>query len=197
MITSKELSRAMNPQGQDLREPKELPFNRVDHPGPIRPEFASVDSRLLSFKDWPQALPQSPKRLAEAGFVYVGWWHQLWSVKVKRLYHLLSSYMHRLWRSCHVLLLRRWPQAVESFRWALRRARILVSPVQLHPYSKGRSICPQGHQGQIMGRWQLCCHWFWWPSSGPRKGSCRRCRNTWHMWRQQYRAWPSEGWETL
>ncbi len=67
------MSTAMDLQGPGLKEPKEWPSNLVDHPGPIHPQFASVNIRLLSFNDWPQALPQSPKKLAEAGFVYLGW----------------------------------------------------------------------------------------------------------------------------
>ena len=38
--------------------------------GPKHAQFANEDTRLLTFRDWPQAMPQRPKDLAEAGFFY-------------------------------------------------------------------------------------------------------------------------------
>ena len=43
--------------------------------GPKHPQFVSEENRLLTFKDWPQAMPQTPKQLAEAGFFYLGNFH--------------------------------------------------------------------------------------------------------------------------
>ena len=40
--------------------------------GPKHAQFANEDTRLLTFRDWPQAMPQRPKDLAEAGFFYLG-----------------------------------------------------------------------------------------------------------------------------
>ena len=40
--------------------------------GPKHAQFANEDARLLTFRDWPQAMPQKPKDLAEAGFFYLG-----------------------------------------------------------------------------------------------------------------------------
>ena len=40
--------------------------------GPKHAQFANEDTRLLTFRDWPQAMPQKPKDLAEAGFFYLG-----------------------------------------------------------------------------------------------------------------------------
>ena len=40
--------------------------------GAKHPQFASTETRLLTFRDWPYAMPQRPKELAEAGFFYLG-----------------------------------------------------------------------------------------------------------------------------
>ena len=40
--------------------------------GPANSKYSTLESRLKSFKDWPPALRQKPKQLAEAGFYYIG-----------------------------------------------------------------------------------------------------------------------------
>lgn len=40
--------------------------------GPAHPKYATVQSRLGTFKDWPISLKQKPKDMAEAGFFYTG-----------------------------------------------------------------------------------------------------------------------------
>lgn len=42
------------------------------HSGPIHTIYATEQSRLATFKDWPRSLKQKPKELAEAGFYYTG-----------------------------------------------------------------------------------------------------------------------------
>ncbi len=49
-----------------------LGSNLVLHTGPRHLRFASEQTRLLSFTDWPQAMPQKPAELAAAGFFYLG-----------------------------------------------------------------------------------------------------------------------------
>jgi len=53
--------------------PKGRYTNNVITPlGPKHPHFAHEETRFLTFRDWPQAMPQRPKDLAEAGFFYLG-----------------------------------------------------------------------------------------------------------------------------
>lgn len=40
--------------------------------GPKHPEYVTEESRRLSFRDWPMAMPQRPDQLAKAGFFYCG-----------------------------------------------------------------------------------------------------------------------------
>ena len=44
----------------------------IKHSGPANSKYSTPESRLRSFKDWPPALRQEPKQLAEAGFYYIG-----------------------------------------------------------------------------------------------------------------------------
>lgn len=41
-------------------------------PGPKHPRYATEQSRLASFSDWPRSMGQKPEDLAEAGFFYTG-----------------------------------------------------------------------------------------------------------------------------
>lgn len=49
--------------------------NLVSTHRPRHPQMASLSTRLMSFRDWPQAMPQKPQQLAEAGFFYLGKYH--------------------------------------------------------------------------------------------------------------------------
>ena len=42
--------------------------------GPARPEYKELAARLRTFekRSWPPSLPQTPQKLAEAGFYYPG-----------------------------------------------------------------------------------------------------------------------------
>jgi len=42
------------------------------HKAPQRPEYATYEKRLQTFKEWPKNLKQTPEMLAEAGFYYGG-----------------------------------------------------------------------------------------------------------------------------
>jgi len=42
------------------------------HHGPAHSKFSTVESRIRTFREWPPALRQHPKELAEAGFFYIG-----------------------------------------------------------------------------------------------------------------------------
>ena len=44
----------------------------LKHSGPAHPQKATFEARLRTFRDWPPALKQKPKDLAEAGFIYIG-----------------------------------------------------------------------------------------------------------------------------
>merc|ERR1712018_1067802 len=44
----------------------------IRHSGPANSKYTTPESRLRSFRDWPPALRQEPKQLAEAGFYYIG-----------------------------------------------------------------------------------------------------------------------------
>ncbi len=46
--------------------------NLVELEGPRHSRFRAFQTRLNSFRDWPNAMPQKPKDLAEAGFFYLG-----------------------------------------------------------------------------------------------------------------------------
>lgn len=47
-------------------------FGVNPHNGPIHNMYATEQSRLATFKEWPRSLKQKPKELAEAGFYYTG-----------------------------------------------------------------------------------------------------------------------------
>ena len=44
----------------------------IQHSGPLHPQYATLESRLRTFREWPPALRQQPKDLADAGFYYIG-----------------------------------------------------------------------------------------------------------------------------
>lgn len=44
----------------------------IQHSGPAHPKYSTPEARLRTFRDWPPALKQQPKQLAEAGFYYIG-----------------------------------------------------------------------------------------------------------------------------
>lgn len=44
----------------------------IRHSGPANSKYSTLEARLRSFRDWPPALRQEPKQLAEAGFYYIG-----------------------------------------------------------------------------------------------------------------------------
>ncbi|KAM3965021.1 death-associated inhibitor of apoptosis 1-like [Aphomia sociella] len=41
-------------------------------PTPVHPQYASFQTRLSTFKDWPRSMSQKPEDLADAGFYYTG-----------------------------------------------------------------------------------------------------------------------------
>ena len=44
----------------------------IRHTGPQNNKYSTLEARLRSFRDWPPALKQEPRQLAEAGFYYIG-----------------------------------------------------------------------------------------------------------------------------
>merc|ERR1719270_2798704 len=44
----------------------------LPHSGPLHPQYATLEARLRTFREWPPALKQTPKDLADAGFYYIG-----------------------------------------------------------------------------------------------------------------------------
>ena len=44
----------------------------IPHDGPLHPRFASVAARIKTFEQWPPALKQKPRVMAEAGLIYLG-----------------------------------------------------------------------------------------------------------------------------
>ena len=44
----------------------------MKHAGPLHPQYAALEARLRTFREWPPALRQQPKQLAEAEFYYIG-----------------------------------------------------------------------------------------------------------------------------
>merc|ERR1719410_3297084 len=44
----------------------------LKHSGPLHPQYATLEARLRTFREWPPALRQQPKDLADAGFYYIG-----------------------------------------------------------------------------------------------------------------------------
>lgn len=62
-------------QGVSLMEvgsPTEIEKSILKHTGPLHANYATVEARIRTFKEWPPALPQRPRELAEAGFYYIG-----------------------------------------------------------------------------------------------------------------------------
>ena len=44
----------------------------IGHPSTLHTAYATMESRLHTFREWPRAMPQKPRDLARAGFVYKG-----------------------------------------------------------------------------------------------------------------------------
>ncbi|TRY77154.1 hypothetical protein TCAL_00064 [Tigriopus californicus] len=44
----------------------------IHHSGPTNSKFSTLEARLRTFREWPPALRQKPKDMAEAGFFYIG-----------------------------------------------------------------------------------------------------------------------------
>ena len=44
----------------------------IRHSGPAHAKYATLEARLRTFRDWPPALRQQPKELAQSGFYYIG-----------------------------------------------------------------------------------------------------------------------------
>jgi len=44
----------------------------IPHTGPASTKYSTLEARLRTFKDWPPALKQEPRQLADAGFYYIG-----------------------------------------------------------------------------------------------------------------------------
>jgi len=44
----------------------------LKHAGPLHPQYATLEARLRTFREWPPALRQQPKELGDAGFYYIG-----------------------------------------------------------------------------------------------------------------------------
>ena len=55
-----------------IGEHSEEEMGVIKHRGPAHPKYATVEARLRTFKDWPPALKQQPKDLADSGFYYIG-----------------------------------------------------------------------------------------------------------------------------
>ena len=51
--------------------------NVITPAGPKHGHMTHEETRLLTFQDWPQAMPQKPQDLAEAGFFYLGLFLQI------------------------------------------------------------------------------------------------------------------------
>ena len=52
--------------------PSEESMGIMRHSGPANTRYSTPEARLRTFKDWPPALKQEPKQLADAGFYYIG-----------------------------------------------------------------------------------------------------------------------------
>jgi len=52
------------------KEPENIGI--IKHTGPLHPNYATTEARLRTFREWPPALKQQPKELADAGFYYIG-----------------------------------------------------------------------------------------------------------------------------
>ena len=56
----------------EVGSPTEIEKSILKHTGPLHANYATVEARIRTFKEWPPALPQRPRELAEAGFYYIG-----------------------------------------------------------------------------------------------------------------------------
>ena len=68
---------ANNECRNNIQPTKKSSFKKVrfsEDCGPTKPEYKELSRRLDTFKrrSWPPSLPQSPQKLAEAGFYYTG-----------------------------------------------------------------------------------------------------------------------------
>lgn len=52
--------------------PNDESIGIIRHSGPANTKFSTLEARLRTFKDWPPALKQEPRQLADAGFYYIG-----------------------------------------------------------------------------------------------------------------------------
>jgi len=53
-------------------KPDDPSLNIIRHTGPASTKYSTLEARLRTFKDWPPALKQEPRQLADAGFYYIG-----------------------------------------------------------------------------------------------------------------------------
>jgi len=60
------------PNVQLIGEPDKLSPGIIRHTGPANTKYSTIEARLRTFKDWPPALKQEPRQLADAGFYYIG-----------------------------------------------------------------------------------------------------------------------------
>jgi len=60
------------PNVQVLGEPEKLSPGIIRHTGPANTKYSTIEARLRTFRDWPPALKQEPRQLADAGFYYIG-----------------------------------------------------------------------------------------------------------------------------
>ena len=56
----------------EIRPRSDCMNNLITPLGPKHAHMAHEETRLMTFRDWPPAMPQKPKDLAEAGFFYLG-----------------------------------------------------------------------------------------------------------------------------
>jgi hypothetical protein len=60
------------PNVQVIGEAEKLSPGIIRHTGPANTKYSTIEARLRTFKDWPPALKQEPRQLADAGFYYIG-----------------------------------------------------------------------------------------------------------------------------
>jgi len=61
-----------SPNVQVIGEAEKLSPGIIRHTGPANTKYSTIEARLRTFKDWPPALKQEPRQLADAGFYYIG-----------------------------------------------------------------------------------------------------------------------------
>merc|ERR1719242_1291505 len=60
------------PNVQVIGEVEKLSPGTIRHTGPANTKYSTIEARLRTFRDWPPALKQEPRQLADAGFYYIG-----------------------------------------------------------------------------------------------------------------------------